>query len=197
MDASHGNEEEAIAELNVIPFIDICLVLLIIVLVTSAAEQKFAELALPSTVGADYRDMNLAYVLSVTHDEEIVVKKDASGAPILDKDGKEQPILDIEGKLVYVLDKDGKKMPKLDKNKKRVYQFYFGEGDGSKFAPKNIWTALRNIQGDSTWDTLVIRSDKDTPYEYLSMAIQCAQALGVADICLAVKDQNKAGPSAP
>ena len=40
-------DEETISEMNVIPFIDICLVLLIIVLMTSASDTKYEEVKLP------------------------------------------------------------------------------------------------------------------------------------------------------
>lgn len=84
----HGPNEnardEAIAEMNVIPFIDICLVLLIIVLMTSASQSNFKKLDLPSLEARDFRDMNLAITLSVTE------KTDDNSNPILDAKGGRQ-----------------------------------------------------------------------------------------------------------
>lgn len=125
----------AISEINVIPFIDICLVLLIIVLMTSAGESKLAEVRLPEAKNVAYRDMNLAITLTV--------KKDGS----FTLEDEEKPI-----------------------------------------EARNLWTALRTIQGGESWSMLVIRADRDAPYAALALAVQCAQSLGVSDISLAVKD---------
>jgi len=128
-----GDSVDGIGEINVIPFIDICLVLLIIVLMTSAAQVELAKVDLPDTDTYEYRDMNLAVALTV------------------DKDGR----------------------------------FYFEDGTEPVEA-KNLWTFLRSVQGGEPWEMLVIRADRETPYEYLNLGIQCAQALGCADINLAV-----------
>jgi len=130
--------EETIGEINVIPFIDICLVLLIIVLMTSVGESKFEEVKLPPAENIAYRDMNLALTLTV--------KKDGG---------------------------------------------YYFEEEPKAIEGKNLWTALRTIQGDQRWSMLVIRADRDTPYEHLALAVQCAQSLGVEDISLAVKDDRE------
>ena len=129
--------DETISEMNVIPFIDICLVLLIIVLMTAATESKYEEVKLPAAEHTEYRDMNLAIMLTV--------KKDGT---------------------------------------------YYFEEEEKAIEAKNLWTALRIIQGDQKWSMLVIRADRDTPCENLALAIQCAQALGVEDISLAVKDDK-------
>ncbi len=135
----HGPREdgarEAIGEINVIPFIDICLVLLIIVLMTSAGESRYAEVALPEARHVAYRDMNLAITLTV--------KKDGS------------------------------------------YSF---EEEEKPIEPRNLWTALRTLQGGEAWSMLVIRADRDAPYASVALAVQCAQSLGVRDVGLAVKD---------
>jgi biopolymer transport protein ExbD len=130
-------DEETISEMNVIPFIDICLVLLIIVLMTSASDTKYEEVRLPQAKTVAYRDMNLAITLTV--------KKDGS---------------------------------------------YAFEEEEKAIESRNLWTALRTIQGDAKWSMLVIRADRDVPFEALSLAIQCAQSLGVEDISLAVKDES-------
>lgn len=59
-----------VSEINVIPFIDVCLVLLIIVLMTAAATTNFAKLALPVSKASEYRDINLAITLSVNKQGE-------------------------------------------------------------------------------------------------------------------------------
>jgi biopolymer transport protein ExbD len=140
----HGPREdgdgETIGEMNVIPFIDICLVLLIIVLMTSATDAKYAEVRLPAAKTISYRDMNLAITLTV--------KKDGT---------------------------------------------YAFEEEEKTIEPKNLWTALRTIQGDQKWSMLVIRADREAPYESLALALQCAQSLGIEDISLAVKDDAGGG----
>ena len=57
--------DDVVSEMNVIPFIDVCLVLLIIVLMTSAAVTSFVKLRLPVSESKEYRDINLAVTLSV------------------------------------------------------------------------------------------------------------------------------------
>ena len=127
---------ESIGEINVIPFIDICLVLLIIVLMTSAGESKYEEVKLPAARNVAYRDMNLAITLTV--------KKDGT---------------------------------------------YAFEEEQKAIEPRNLWTALRTLQGGEAWSMLVIRADREAPYASLALAVQCAQSLGVEDISLAVKDE--------
>jgi biopolymer transport protein ExbD len=61
--SEHG--DDVVSEMNVIPFIDVCLVLLIIVLMTSAAVTSFTKLRLPVSESNEYRDVNLAVTLSV------------------------------------------------------------------------------------------------------------------------------------
>ncbi len=134
---------ETIGEINVIPFIDICLVLLIIVLMTAATETKVEEVKLPAARNTVYRDMNLAILLTVKKDGGFTFEEE------------EKPI-----------------------------------------EPKNLWTALRAIQGGEKWSMLVIRADREAPYESLALALQCAQALGVEDINLAVKGDASADPTA-
>jgi biopolymer transport protein ExbD len=133
---AEGAGDGTIGEINVIPFIDICLVLLIIVLMTSAGESKFEEVRLPAAGAVAYRDMNLALTLTVR------------------KDG-----------LCYF------------------------EEEPKPIEPKNLWAALRAIRGEETWSTLVLRADRDTPYEHLALAVQCAQSLGVEEINLAVRNE--------
>ena len=137
---SDDGDEETISEMNVIPFIDICLVLLIIVLMTSASDTKYAEVKLPQAKTVAYRDMNLAITLTV--------KKDGT---------------------------------------------YAFEEEEKAIESRNLWTALRTIQGDAKWSMLVIRADRDASFEALSLAIQCAQSLGIEDISLAVKDEQSGG----
>ena len=133
-------DEDAISEMNVIPFIDICLVLLIIVLMTSASDTKYEEVKLPTAKTVAYRDMNLAITLTV--------KKDGT---------------------------------------------YAFEEEEKAIEARNLWTALRTIQGDAKWSMLVIRSDREAPFESLALALQCAQSLGIEDISLAVKDDSQSG----
>ena len=140
MNASSDSGSEPIAEMNVIPFIDICLVLLIIVLMTSASDTKYEDVKLPAAKTVAYRDMNLAITLTV--------KKDGT---------------------------------------------YAFEEEEKAIEARNLWTALRTIQGDTKWSMLVIRSDRVAPYESLALALQCAQSLGIEDISLAVKDDQSGG----
>jgi biopolymer transport protein TolR len=133
-------DDAAISEMNVIPFIDICLVLLIIVLMTSASDTKYEEVKLPEATTIAYRDMNLAITLTV--------KKDGS---------------------------------------------YAFEEEEKPIESRNLWTALRTIQGDAKWSMLVIRADREAPYESLALALQCAQSLGIEDISVAVKDERTGG----
>ena len=137
---SDDGDEAAISEMNVIPFIDICLVLLIIVLMTSASDTQYEEVKLPAAKTVAYRDMNLAITLTV--------KKDGT---------------------------------------------YAFEEEEKAIEARNLWTALRTIQGDAKWSMLVIRSDREAPYEALALALQCAQSLGIEDISLAVKDDSQSG----
>jgi biopolymer transport protein TolR len=132
--------DETISEMNVIPFIDICLVLLIIVLMTSASDSKYAEVKLAHAKTVAYRDMNLAITLTV--------KQDGS--------------------------------------------FAFEEEEKA-IESRHLWTALRSIQGDAKWSMLVIRADREAPFEALSLAIQCAQSLCIEDISLAVQDEQSGG----
>ncbi len=155
---SEDGGDDAISEMNVIPFIDICLVLLIIILMTAAAESDLVKVELPKAENTEFRDMNLAITLSVTHAVE--------DNPNLKEGEKPKPALDEKG------------------NKK--YQFFFEE-EKKAVEPKNLWTFLKNVQGDNKWSMLVIRTQKDTPFEYLALAFQCAQALGIEDISLAIK----------
>jgi biopolymer transport protein ExbD len=136
-----GGDGETIGEINVIPFIDICLVLLIIVLMTSAGESKYEEVKLPEAKNVAYRDMNLAITLTV--------KKDGT---------------------------------------------YTFEDEAKAIEPRNLWTALRTLQGGEDWSMLVIRADRDAPYASLALALQCAQSLGIEDLSLAVKDDADKGP---
>ena len=64
------SDDGVMAEINVIPFIDVCLVLLIIVLMTAAATTNFAKVALPVSKASEYRDINLAITLSVNKQGE-------------------------------------------------------------------------------------------------------------------------------
>jgi len=130
-------EDGTIADMNVIPFIDICLVLLIIVLMTSAGESKYEKVRLPAAKNTAYRDMNLALTLTVRKDGNFTFEEE------------EKPI-----------------------------------------EPRHLWTALRTLQGDQTWSVLVIRADRDTPFESLALALQCAQAMGVEEINLAVAGEQ-------
>lgn len=154
MQGPRDNDPGAISEINVIPFIDVCLVLLIIVLMTSAATANFKELNLPAAGSQDYRDMNLAITLSLAR------ASDAAGKPLRDSAGKAK------------------------------YQFFFEE-DTTPIDPKNLWTHLKTVQQDNKWSLLVLRIDKETPYEFMQLAVQCAQALGVEDVSFALKTEGE------
>ncbi len=131
--------DDIVSEMNVIPFIDVCLVLLIIVLMTAATATNFAKVALPISKANEYRDINLAVTLTVN--------------------------------------------PKG--------QFFFEE-EQEPIEARTLWTHLKTVQGSVPWETMVIRSDKETPGEYLVQAIQCAQSLGVGTITLGVQDKAQA-----
>ena len=131
--------DEIVSEMNVIPFIDVCLVLLIIVLMTAATAVNLTKVRLPVSHSKEYRDVNLAVTLTVN----------------------------------------------------RNGQFFFEE-EQEPIAPGTLWAHLRTVQGGNTWETMVIRSDRATPGEYLVQAIQCAQSLGVGTITLGVQDKEQA-----
>ena len=57
--------DAVVAEINVIPFIDVCLVLLIIVLMTAAVTTNFVKVSLPVSKAHEYRDINLATTISL------------------------------------------------------------------------------------------------------------------------------------
>src|SRR5512136_1633194 len=59
------NGDGVLSEINVIPFIDVCLVLLIIVLMTAVTAASFVEVSLPISKAKEYRDINLAVTLSI------------------------------------------------------------------------------------------------------------------------------------
>ena len=84
MQGSTQNGPDEISEINVIPFIDICLVLPVIVLMTTAASAGLKEMSLPIAASNDYRDMNLAITLSVTR------ATDNAGKAVLDPNGQRQ-----------------------------------------------------------------------------------------------------------
>ncbi|MCJ8331058.1 MAG: biopolymer transporter ExbD [Lentisphaeria bacterium] len=66
MQGPSDNREDAISELNVIPFIDICLVLLIIVIMSSAKSQtEDVEIKVPTSNIKGSADINLALTMSV------------------------------------------------------------------------------------------------------------------------------------
>lgn len=138
----HGAEgkdrNHLIGEINVIPFIDVCLVLLIIVLMTAAAVGKLVEVKPPRADGGASRDMNLVVTLSI------------------DKEGR----------------------------------FYLEE-EQKHVEARNLWLFLKQVQGDVPWSTLVLRADRDTPHEFLALAIQCAQSLGIEDIAIAVEEKRE------
>ena len=63
---SDGHGDDAISEMNVIPFIDICLVLLIIVIMSSTKPQtEEVEIKVPKINMRGTADINLAVTISI------------------------------------------------------------------------------------------------------------------------------------
>jgi|ETNmetMinimDraft_15_1059895.scaffolds.fasta_scaffold01958_5 biopolymer transport protein ExbD len=63
---SDGHTEDAISEMNVIPFVDICLVLLIIVIMSSTKPQTDdVEIDVPKAQVQETADINLAVMVAV------------------------------------------------------------------------------------------------------------------------------------
>lgn len=68
-----GGEGEPIAEMNVIPFIDICLVLLIIVLVTATFSTQLLDFDHPQAAKTEYVEASAAVTVEVGPDGRCTV----------------------------------------------------------------------------------------------------------------------------
>ncbi|PCJ57756.1 MAG: hypothetical protein COA79_14820 [Planctomycetota bacterium] len=133
-----GGDE--ISDLNVIPFIDITLVLLIIVIMSSAKPKPDdVDITVPTSIVKSSADINLATTMSIS--------------------------------------KEG--------------DYYFAD-QPTKIESKNLFTFLRTVQSvnGGSWPLLLIKTDKETPYGHIANLIQCAQALGVKEISLAVEKKE-------
>ncbi len=73
-----GGEGEPIAEMNVIPFIDICLVLLIIVLVTATFSTQLLDFESPGAARTDYVEAAGAVTVDVGPDGRCTVSGKAA-----------------------------------------------------------------------------------------------------------------------
>ncbi len=144
---------EPIYRINAIPFIGVCLVLVIIVLMTFPPRwSDVVCLELPMIGKGGYDVGHLALTLSLT-DEDTA---------------------------------RGRLKPKAGAR----YQFYFEE-DLAGITPNVLWPVLNRLKGDNIWSCMIIRTHRDAPFEHLARAYQCAQALGVDEICLAVHDPDE------
>lgn len=76
----------------------------------------------------------------------------------------------MEESAVVVISKDGK----------------FALGD-QYVAEDRLMSALREKLAQQQKKTLVIQGDKGCPYEKVVLAVDCAQALGINELCMAVK----------
>jgi biopolymer transport protein ExbD len=75
---SNESSDSVLGEINVIPFIDVCLVLLIIVLMTAAATTNFVKVLLPTAKKMEYVDINLATTLSVNKKGEFFFEEETN-----------------------------------------------------------------------------------------------------------------------
>ena len=122
--------------------------------------------ALPRAVNTAARDINLAVTISISN-KPPPEAKDEKGE---DKAAVPAPKEKIEDE----------KEKKKDK-KKDPWLFYF-EDDATGIEAKNLWTVLKATKGDNAWPLALIRADKNTPCEHVSILIQCLQGLGVDEI---------------
>jgi len=65
--------------------------------------------------------------------------------------------------------------------------FYF-EDERTPIVAKNLWTALREIKGANVWTMAIVRGDKGTSWDHVSILTQCLQGLGVDEISYQMKE---------
>jgi biopolymer transport protein ExbD len=68
---------------------------------------------------------------------------------------------------------------------------YYFEDDRTPIVAKNLWTALKQIKGDTAWGLAVVRADKSTGWEHIGILTQCLQSLGVDEISYQMKEGNE------
>jgi biopolymer transport protein ExbD len=66
-------------------------------------------------------------------------------------------------------------------------KYYFVD-DRTAIAAKNLWTALKEIKGDSVWTLAVVRADRATGWEHVGLLAQCLESLGVDEISYQMKE---------
>ena len=66
---------------------------------------------------------------------------------------------------------------------------YF-EDEKTPIVDKNLWTALKEIKGANMWASAIVRADKETPCEHISIVTQCLQGLGVDEICYMMTEKK-------
>jgi biopolymer transport protein ExbD len=71
-------------------------------------------------------------------------------------------------------------------------KFYYEEDD-TPIEGKNLWAALKDIKASDDWPRAMIRADKDTPCEHLTILVTCLQGLGVDEICFVMKEEGAPG----
>ena len=99
--ARTGGSHQAIAEINVTPFVDVMLVLLIIFMVTAPLLQQGLDVDLPETTTQPLHIRDDALVLTVMKDGKIRVAN--SDIPLSELEVKLKAILDgLEGKQVFL-----------------------------------------------------------------------------------------------
>ncbi len=67
---------------------------------------------------------------------------------------------------------------------------YYFEDDDTAIIGKNLWAALKEIKGQIDWPIAMIRADKDTPCEHVTILVTCLQGLGVDEMCFVMKEEE-------
>ena len=147
-------------------FADVTLVLLVIFLVSAAAAVQMVTVALPQAVNTAGRDINLAVTISISNKPP----PKAEG-----EKGKDKAVVPAPK------EKTGDEKEEEKDKEKDPWLFYF-EDDATGIEAKNLWTVLKATKGDNAWPLALIRADKNTPCEHVSILIQCMQGLGVDEI---------------
>ena len=68
---------------------------------------------------------------------------------------------------------------------------YYFEDEKTPIAARNLWTALKEIKGASTWSMALIRADKAARWQAVDLLTQCLQGLGVDEISFQMKEEAK------